>query len=135
MPQPSVQRRLTQTYANIGLETAVSGARPEQIITLLLDGALAAMTKASLYMQAGNIPERCAAISKAIEIVEAGLKASVNRASGGTLASHLITTYDAVLHHLLQANLHASPDSLALARLVLLPVAQAWKEATHTCGN
>jgi len=143
-------RQSVKHYTDIGLQTQVLGASPTQLIALLMDGALAAIRKARLFMQAGNIQGRGASISKAIEIVESGLKASVKRGAGKTadsLADNLITTYDAIVHHLLQANLSAgdaldkssgqalvqsipSLERLDLAEQLLGNIRQAWQEAT-----
>jgi len=127
-------RQSAQRYADVALQTAVLGAGPAQLITLLMDGALAAMRKASLLLQAGDVQGRGAAISKAIDIVESGLKASVKTPQGDktvdSLAEKLITTYDAVVFHLLQANLRASADSLDLAHTLLENVRDAWCQAT-----
>jgi len=124
-----------QRYTDVALETSVLSANPAQLITLLMDGALAAMRKARLFMQAGNIQGRGASISKAIDIVESGLKASVQKREGADrLAENLITTYDAIVHHLLQANLNASPESLDLAQTLLDGIRQAWKDATQAAG-
>lgn len=120
------------SYASIGLETEVLSATPEQLITLLMNGALAAIGKARLHMQANNIQGRGESISKAIDIVESGLKASVNREAGGELAANLVATYELIVRHLLLANLNSSLDSLTLAERLLTDISQAWKEATRT---
>lgn len=120
------------SYASIGLETEVLSATPEQLITLLMNGALAAIGKAKLHMQANNIQGRGESISKAIDIVDSGLKASVNREAGGELAVNLVTTYELIVRHLLLANLNASIESLTLAERLLTDISQAWKEATRT---
>src|SRR3546814_2443817 len=79
-----------QAYANIGLETQVLSASPEHLITLLFDGARAAILKARLHMQNNNIEGRGLAISKAIDIVDSGLKVSVDLEAGGELAKNLV---------------------------------------------
>jgi len=130
-------RQGVQRYAEVGLQTAVLGASPQQLITLLMDGALAAMRKAALLLQAGDVQGRGAAISKAIEIVDSGLKASVNPGqdpAGQSLAANLITTYEAVVYHLLHANLHASEKSLELAQTLLGNIRDAWVQATGAAG-
>ncbi len=124
------RRRLSvQAYANIGLETQVLSASPEHLITLLFDGARAAMMKARLHMENGNIEGRGMALSKAIDIVDSGLKASVDQETGGELARNLVATYELVIRNLLLANLHADMEKLALAEQLLGTVAQAWREA------
>jgi len=127
------QRPAVQRYADVGLQTRVFSANPTQLITLLMDGALAAIRKARIFMRAGNIQARGAAISKAIAIIDSGLKASVKKGQGkivDDLADNLMTTYDAIVHHLLQANLTVSVQGLDLAEQLLDNIRQAWQEAT-----
>lgn len=119
-----------QAYANIGLETKVLSATPEQLITLLFDGALAAIAKAGLYLQNGDIQGRGNAISKAIDIVDSGLKASLDMEAGGELARNLAATYELVIRNLLQANLNADSEKLELARRLLSDIGDAWRTAT-----
>lgn len=123
-------RRSAQAYASVGLETQVLSASPQQLITLLFQGALAAIAKARLYMQSQNIAGRGTAISKAIDIVDAGLKASIDTNAGKDVAHSLIATYDLVIHHLLLANLNADEDSLTIAENMLTDISQAWKEVS-----
>lgn len=118
-----------QAYANIGLETEVLSASPAHLITLLFDGARAAIMKARLHMQSDNIEGRGMAISKAIDIVDSGLKASVDQDSGGELAKNLVATYELIIRNLLLANLNADMTKLDLAERLLVDIATAWREA------
>ncbi|NYT61944.1 flagellar export chaperone FliS [Alcaligenaceae bacterium] len=117
-------------YANIGLETEVLSASPERLITLLFNGAQAAILKARLHMEHNNTEGRGMAISKAIDIVDSGLKASVDRKSGGELATNLVASYELIISNLLLANLHNDLEKLALAEQLLLNLGSAWREAT-----
>ncbi|UHL65287.1 flagellar export chaperone FliS [Paralcaligenes sp. KSB-10] len=121
-----------QTYASIGLETEVLSASPERLITLLFDGAQAAIGKARLYLQQGNIEGRGKAISQAINIVESGLKASVDLEAGGELANNLVATYELIARKLLLANLNADAENLALAEQLLCNIGDAWRTAVDT---
>ena len=123
-------RPTAQAYATIGLETKVFSATPEQLISMLFDGACVAISKARIHFQQGNIAERGAAISKALDIVESGLKASVNKEQGGEVAEHLIASYDLIQYHLTQANLHSDEDRLGIAESMLKTLGDAWNEAT-----
>ena len=129
-PQHNQRRRNSaQAYATIGLETQVLSASPEQLITLLFNGAQAAIAKAKLYLQSNNIEGRGMAISEAINIVDSGLKASVDREAGGKLAESLIATYDQVIRQLLLANLNADIEKLEVADRVLANIGDAWRTA------
>ena len=129
MPRGPRGNRSVQAYANIGLETEVLSAPPERLITLLYDGALAAIAKARLYMDSNNIAGRGTSISKAIDIIESGLKASLNLEAGGELAKNLSETYDLMVRNLLLANLNNDKEKLQLAETMLKEIADAWKTA------
>lgn len=116
-----------KAYADIGLETKVTSASAEELISLLFDAALAAMATADLHMKNGNIEGRGQAISKAIDIVDSGLKASVDTDAGGDLAKNLIAAYDLAIRHLLLANLNADASHLDIARRLLGDLGGAWR--------
>ncbi len=118
-----------QAYANIGLETEVFSASPQHLITLLFNGAHAAILKAKLHMESNNIEGRGMAISKAIDIVDSGLKASIDLKSGGELATNLVATYELIIRNLLLANLNADAEKLALAERLLVDISSAWRAA------
>src|SRR5690606_12140344 len=101
----------------------------EHLISLLFDGARAAILKARLHMQNNSIEGRGSAISKAIDIVDSGLKASVDLETGGELAKNLVATYDLIIRNLLLANLNADADALDLAERLLIDIGSAWREA------
>lgn len=124
-------RPTAQSYANIGLETKVFSASPEELISLLFDGARAAILKARLHFENNQIAQRGEAISKAIDIVETGLKLSVSKEKGGEIADQLIIAYDLIVYHLTQANLHSDPKRLDIAEQMLTTLSDTWKEATQ----
>lgn len=128
-PPRGLRRHSAQAYSNVGLETQVLSASPERLITLLFEGALSAIAKARLHMQLGNIAERGMAISKAIDIVDSGLKTSVDMEAGGELAKYLVASYELVLQNLMLANLNADEAKLTLAETMLKDLGSAWREA------
>lgn len=123
-------RPTVQAYANIGLETEVFSATPEQLIAMLLDGARTAVIKAKIHLQQEQIAERGAAISKAIDIIDSGLKGSVNKEQGGEVANHLIQSYELMIHHLTLANLHSDEKRLSTVEQMLDTLIEAWATAT-----
>ncbi len=120
--------RAARHYAQVGLETAVASATPEQLIALLYDGARSAIAQATRALAAGDIPARGKAISKAIDIVGNGLRAVLDHERGADVAANLDRLYDYIERCLLLANLHADADRLAQADRLLADLAGAWKE-------
>lgn len=134
MPSASPYRntpgaRSARSYARVGLETEVLSAQPERLISLLFRGARRALAQARLHMREGRIAERGQAISRAIDIVDSGLKAGVDTNRGGKVAQHLIAAYELIIHNLLQANLNNDPTRLDAADKLLGDLADAWHTA------
>ncbi|CAM5215970.1 Flagellar secretion chaperone FliS OS=Castellaniella defragrans OX=75697 GN=HNR28_000395 PE=3 SV=1 [Castellaniella defragrans] len=121
--------RTSGSYATIGLETEVMGASPERLISLLFRGAQTALAQARHHLHNGNIAERGQALSKAIDIVDTGLKASVDTERGGEVARHLVAAYELIIRDLMQANLHHDESKLDSAELLLDNLAEAWQMA------
>lgn len=127
-----------RSYATIGIETQVLGASPERLVTLLFDGARAAIAQARLHMQAGRVSERSAAISKAVRIVDEGLKQGLDQAAGGELAVNLASLYDYIVRTLLISNLKAQLEKLDEADRLLADLADAWRQSVdpqYGAGN
>ena len=116
-----------QSYSSVGLETEVLSARPERLITLLLAGARAAIAKSRIHLDNNRIAERGAAISKAIRIVDEGLRAALDLKAGGELAANLERLYDYVIRTLLAANLRADRAQLDHADALLANIEEGWR--------
>jgi flagellar protein FliS len=119
-------QRGVSAYAKVGLETSVVAASPHELIVLLFDGALAAIRSALSQMKAGSIPEKGASISKAIEILNGGLRASLDKKAGGDIAASLDALYVYMTERLLQANLHNDPARLEEVQGLLSDLRSAW---------
>ncbi|WP_312831041.1 flagellar export chaperone FliS [Pantoea eucrina] len=118
----------TQAYAKIGVESAVMSATSSQLMTLLFDGAISAVVRARLFMQEGNIAGKGSAISKAINIIEAGLKQGLDEASGDELTLNLIGLYSYMVRRLVEANIRNDVAALEEVETLLRNIADAWKE-------
>ncbi|MCX8601749.1 MULTISPECIES: flagellar export chaperone FliS [unclassified Gilliamella] len=118
----------SQAYQQVNLETCVSQASPHQLIVLLFDGALNAIKLANLYIQKGDIAGKGKAISKAINIVDNGLKSALDLEQGGEIAENLDRLYHYISQQLVLANLHNSQDKLQTCYDLLNNIADAWRE-------
>lgn len=113
-------------YAQVGVETGVSTADPHKLILMLFDGALLSIGTASAAMEIRDIPAKGQAISKAIEIIINGLKASLDLNAGGELAARLSALYDYMSERLVYANLHNSRPALDEVHGLLESLREAW---------
>ena len=117
-----------QTYAKVGVETAVAAANSHQLIVMLFDGALLAIAKAEGFMTRGMIAEKGEAISRAIDIISNGLRASLDFSAGDELAGRLAGLYDYMGLRLVQANLNNDVGALREVSRLLGEIKSAWEE-------
>ncbi|MDP2823775.1 MAG: flagellar export chaperone FliS [Sulfuritalea sp.] len=115
-------------YTAIGLETGVPSADPHKLVLMLFEGALVSIASAKNHMQLGNTAEKGMAVSKAIDIVSNGLKASIDFEAGGELADKLGALYDYMANRLLFANLHHNVAALDEVFGLLSEIKSAWEE-------
>lgn len=121
----------TQAYAKIGVESSVMSANQEQLISMLFDGAISALIRARLFMQDGNIQGKGNSISKAINIIESGLKQGLDGQSGDELTDNLLGLYAYMVRRLIQANLRNDVEALEEVEGLLRNIADAWKEVAQ----
>jgi flagellar protein FliS len=121
----SVQKG-ANAYASVGLETGVAAASPHKLIVMLFDGAQTSLTIALAEMQAKNIAAKGRVISKAIRIIEEGLRASLDQSAGGEIAGSLDSLYQYISRRLVQANLENKPEYIEEAQQLLGELRGAW---------
>jgi flagellar protein FliS len=114
------------SYAKVGVETGVLAASPHKLIVMLFDGAVVALRTAALQMASGNVPEKGKAISKAIDIIDNGLRASLNKEAGGQIAENLDSLYEYMSARLLTANLKNDSAILDEVQGLLVELRDAW---------
>lgn len=127
--------RGANAYARMGVETGVMSASPHQLIVMLFDGAQASLRAARLHLQQGNMAEKGKALSKAIDIVNNGLVASLDHDKGGEIAGQLASLYDYVVRLLLQANLQNDEKRIDEAARLLDDIGSAWREIAPTARS
>ena len=119
----------TQAYAQIGVESAVMSASQQQLVTMLFDGVLSALVRARLFMQDNNPQGKGASLSKAINIIENGLRVSLDEESQDELPQNLIALYSYMVRRLLQANLRNDVSAVEEVESFMRNIADAWKES------
>ena len=116
------------SYAQVGLQSDVLSASPHRLIVLLFQGADTAIGTALVHLKDGNVAEKGRAISKALDIVNNGLLAALDRDQGGLLVDQMAALYDYIARKLLKANLQNDSEALLEARRLLSELASAWNE-------
>ncbi|SNY55525.1 flagellar export chaperone FliS [Pantoea sp. GL120224-02] len=118
-------------YARLGVESAVMSASQNQLVVMLFDGALSALIRARLFMQEGNVEGRGMSLSKAINIIENGLKQGLVGHEDDELADNLHSLYDYMVRRLISANVHSDLAAVEEVENLLRNIADAWKEVVQ----
>ena len=99
-------------YKDVGLETSVMNADPHQLVSLLFQGALLAISEAKYEMLNRRMEAKGKAISKAMAIIGEGLHPSLDMKAGGDIAQNLSALYSYMIKRLTEANLNNDPAAL-----------------------
>lgn len=121
-----MSRNPAAAYAKVGTEIAVETADPHRLIMMLFDGACSAIVIAKAHMERKEIAEKGTAISRAIDIVDNGLLASLDIDAGGDLAERLAALYRYIVQRLLWANLNNDAAALDESYRLLDELRSAW---------
>lgn len=117
-------------YAQVGVETGVAAASPHKLVIMLFEGAMVAVASGLQHMQSGDIPNKGKSISKAISIIENGLRASLDKKVGGEIALNLDSLYEYMCSRLVIANLKNQPAILEEVYQLLKGLKDAWESIT-----
>lgn len=118
-------------YAKVGLETDVQSASPHRLVAMLFDGVFDAMKQAIQAIQGGNVELKNRALSRAVRILDEGLRAGLDL-SAGQLAVDLRDLYAYVCTRLTQANLRSDVAAIEECQRLLSPVREAWSAIGQT---
>ncbi|WP_297325496.1 flagellar export chaperone FliS [Nitrosomonas sp.] len=115
-------------YQRVGVETGIESADPHKLILMLFEGAQEALAKAKMHMHHNEIAEKGQMLSKAIMIIDHGLKASLDMNAGGDLAIKLQALYDYMTHRLVVANIQGNLEIVNEVNKLLSELHDAWKD-------
>lgn len=123
-----VSMRSANTYRSVGLETAVTGASPHQLVGLLFDALQQSLAAAKGAILSGDIAVKSRAIGRVVRILEEGLKAGLDVNKGGELAANLRSLYDYCIFKTTEANM--LNDAVLIDEVIRLiePVADGWSQ-------
>ncbi|OIQ85409.1 flagellar protein FliS [mine drainage metagenome] len=119
--------KMLNAYGVSQYDIGVSTASPHKLISMLYDGALVAIANANVEFSRGNVAARGTWISRAISIIDEGLKVSINLDVGGELAKNLMSLYEYMIFRLLNANLKSEKAGLSEVEALLKELKSAWE--------
>ncbi len=121
---PSSRQR--SAYQDVQVTTGVNGASPHQLVSMLFDGLIDSIAQARGAIRAKNIEAKGRAVSRAVRIIDEGLKSGLNLAEGGPLAAGLNDLYAYISVRLTYANLHSDEAALDECVSLIEPLRSAW---------
>jgi flagellar secretion chaperone FliS len=124
----SLRSKGAAAYARVAVESSVPSADPHQLILLLYDGAIAAIQQGLLHLAERRVAEKGASISRAIQIIDEGLRLSLDESTGGPLARQLGDLYDYMSRRLLFASVRGEPEGMHEVMGLLRDLRGAWAD-------
>lgn len=125
-------RNAAHAYANVGLETGVAAASPQQLIVMLYEGAELAVRMAIKHINEGDLAKKSSAITKASSIIIEGLRAALDPQQGGAIAQQLDALYDYMNKRLMLAHLNNQTAPLEEVLGLLRELRGAWQQIGAT---
>ena len=122
----AANRKAMNAYKDVQVTSAVSYADGVQLIQMLFDGLMDALTDAETHIKGKDIAKKSDAISRATRIV-VGLKGSLDFERGGELARNLNDLYDYSTRQLLKANLRNDVELIQEVKGLLGEINSAWQ--------
>lgn len=118
--------KASNAYRNLAAESSALGADRHQLICLLFSGTLSAIGQARAALAKGDIGMKAQASSKAIRLVDEGLKVAVNR-SVGEMGESLYQLYEYCTRRLLQGHLKHDDAAYAEVARLLSEIDAGWR--------
>lgn len=122
------QRKANQAYQQVNLESEITNASPYQLIRILFNGALSALRRSEIFMEKNDIAAKGNELSKAINIIDNGLKQALDYDAGGKLAHNLSSLYDYMIMRLLNANIENNVAYVKEVYQLLSDLAATWQQ-------
>jgi flagellar protein FliS len=125
-PFASRAQRASSAYSKVNVESGVLTASPHRLVSMLFEGLSESMNLAHGAIESGNLELKIHNISRAIRILDEGLKATLNL-EAGPLAADLKELYSYICVRLTQANLRNDSAAIEECVRLLRPVREAWE--------
>jgi flagellar protein FliS len=120
-------RNPAASYNQVRVESGVAAARPIDLVVMVYEGAIEVLGKAAAQMRGGDIDGKNHSITRAIRIIDEGLRAPLDLRAGD-VAANLAGLYDYMTRRLLQGSARNDPTMLDEVRGLLLDLKSSWDE-------
>lgn len=119
-------KKALSAYGTVHFEARIMNAKPTELVVILFDGAIDSIAQAQHAMDNQQTAEKSILISKALNIISAGLQGHLNYKADGPLAHNLSALYDYCCEQLLRANFDNRSAPLEEVRRLLSELRLAW---------
>ena len=120
------RRPATTAYREIDASTALDGASPHTLVSLLFAALASQIANARGAIARRDVVEKGRAISHAVRILEEGLIAPLDLPGGGPIALNLRDLYDYVVQQLTRANLYNDDALLTECSRLVETIRSGW---------
>ena len=114
-------------YGKVGIESAVSGADPHELISILFSQLKKELVAAEYHCKAKNFELYSSKVTKANRIL-VGLQGSLDLEKGGEIADNLVELYAFCIRQLTKALTSKDVKMVEDVAIVLNPVITGWEE-------
>jgi flagellar protein FliS len=118
--------RSHRAYADTQRETAVSSAKPVELVALVHHRLLDHLHTGKIQMAEGA--DSSETFSKALDLITKGLASCLDKEKGGEIAQNLALIYDWAGKEIIRARLRRDPEMIQGVINVFVPLAEAWRE-------
>ena len=122
----AVNNKALNAYRNVHVASAVPYADGVQLIQMLFDGLVDALSSAEGEIERKNIQEKFRALNRATSIIY-GLQDSLDFKKGSDLARNLSELYEYMIRRVMFANLHNDLNALKEVKGLVNEIRGAWK--------
>jgi flagellar protein FliS len=112
-------------YQKVAVETRISSSSSHNLVSMLFDGLLEKLARASGAIERGNVAEKGEAIGAGIKIID-GLRAALDYDKGGEIAANLGAMYDYMERRLLEASSMADTSIVAEVVSLVKQIKAGW---------
>ena len=120
-----------QAYNRLNIATAVESANSQQLVKLMLDGALVRLIRARGCIAHHDVEGRNTALDTALAIIGA-LQGCLDHEHGGSLAENLDSLYDYMQRRLFRANVDSDVKAIDEVIDLVRTLKEAWDAIDQT---
>jgi flagellar protein FliS len=116
--------KVAQAYGNTAVETAVTSSSSKELIILVYEKINEHLLLGKKELELGQ--PGVEVFTKAVDLINLGLIASLDKGKGGEIANNLEFIYLWAINKIVEARLSKAPDKIYEVIKVLKPIQEGW---------